>query len=85
VGMKAKYEITLNVIDGKKGNKYELGELIERISLLYEPEDKEWEVTYYQERKGIIFNEKDRDYEKALKKFLETAKKVLKEIEDEAF
>jgi len=83
--MKAKYEITLNVIDGKKENKYELGELIERISLLYEPEDKEWEVTYYQERKGIIFNEKDRDYEKALKRFLETAKKILREIENEAF
>ena len=83
--MKAKYEITLNVIDGKKENKYELGELIERISLLYEPEDKEWEVTYYQERKGIIFNEKDRDYEKALKRFLETAKKILGGIENEAF
>jgi len=83
--MRAKYEITLNVIDGKKENKYELGELIERISLLYEPEDKEWEVTYYQERKGIIFNEKDRDYEKALKRFLETAKKILREIENEAF
>jgi len=83
--MRAKYEITLNILNGKKENKYELGELIERISLLYEPEDKEWEVTYYQERKGIIFNEKDRNYEEALKKFLRTAKKILKEIEDEAF
>ena len=83
--MRAKYEITLNVIDGKKKNKYELGELIERVSLLYEPEEDKWEATYYQERKGIIFNEKDRDYEKVLKKFLETAKKILKEIENEAF
>jgi len=83
--MRAKYEITLNILNGKKENKYELGELIERISLLYEPEDEKWEVTYFQERKGIIFNEKDRDYEKVLKRFLETAKKVLEEIENEAF
>jgi len=83
--MRAKYEITLNILDGKKESKYELGGLIERVSLLYEPENKEWEVTYCQKRKGIIFNEKDRDYEKVLKKFLETAKKILEEIENEAF
>ena len=78
--VRPKFEMSFNIIEEPSENKEEIGQLKERVSLLYNSIAKKWEITYYHDEKKIVFLEEKENYLEGLKKFVETVEGILKEI-----